>query len=58
MKLVHQILMVTLVTFFCACEKQKVFTEKDIQIIPKPAELKLSEGVFEFSEDTKFVVSQ
>lgn len=57
MKLVHQILMATLVTFFCACEKQKVFSEKDIQIIPKPAELRLSEGVFEFSEATKFVVT-
>ncbi|GGK23989.1 beta-hexosaminidase [Yeosuana aromativorans] len=57
MKLVHQILMATLLTVFFACEKQKMFTEKDIQIIPKPAELKLSEGAFEFSEATKFVVA-
>ena len=57
MKIVHQILAVIVFTIFCSCTKQKVFTEKDIQIIPKPAELELSKGVFEFSEDTKFVVA-
>ena len=57
MKTIYQILVVITVTVFCSCAKQKVFTEKDIQIIPKPAELKLSEGVFEFSENTKFVVA-
>ncbi|WP_111308339.1 glycoside hydrolase family 20 protein [Confluentibacter sediminis] len=57
MKTLHPILIAILVTVFCSCAKQKVFTEKDIQIIPKPVELKLSEGTFEFSEDTKFVVA-
>ena len=42
---------------FFSCAKEKVFTEKDIQIIPKPAELKLSQGIFEFSKETKFVIS-
>ena len=36
--------------------KVKIFTESDIQVIPKPAELKLNEGVFEFTKNTKFVV--
>ncbi|GGK20748.1 beta-hexosaminidase [Yeosuana aromativorans] len=57
MKTLKQILVVIVVVVFCSCAKQKVFTEKDIQIIPKPAELKLSEGAFEFSEATKFVVA-
>ena len=42
---------------FISCKKQhKVFTENDIKIIPKPVELILSEGVFEFAKNTKFVV--
>jgi hexosaminidase len=57
MKTLHQFLIAILLTVFCSCAKQKVFTEQDIQIIPKPAELKLTEGVFEFSKNTKFVVS-
>ncbi|MCF8272407.1 MAG: family 20 glycosylhydrolase [Flavobacteriaceae bacterium] len=57
MKTLHQILVVIVIIIFCSCAKQKVFTEKDIQIIPKPAELQLSNGVFEFSENTKFVVA-
>jgi hexosaminidase len=57
MKTSHQFLIAILLTVFCSCAKQKVFTEQDIQIIPKPAELKLTEGVFEFSKYTKFVVS-
>lgn len=57
MKTLKQILIVIVVAVFCSCAKQKVFTEKDIQIIPKPAELQLSDGIFEFSENTKFVVA-
>ncbi len=53
LKLVVVVLLVSLVS----CQKnQKVFTEKDINIIPKPVELNLSEGVFEFTKDTKFVI--
>ncbi|TEB40799.1 beta-N-acetylhexosaminidase, partial [Flavobacterium circumlabens] len=36
---------------------QKTYTEKDIQIIPKPTQLVVKEGVFKFSKETKFVVS-
>lgn len=48
-----------LVVSLCSCNsKVKTFTESDIQIIPKPVELKLNEGVFEFTENTKFVVDK
>jgi hexosaminidase len=34
---------------------QKVYTEKDIKIIPKPTQLVINKGVFEFSKSTKFI---
>lgn len=36
---------------------QKVYTEKDIQIIPKPNQLTVQPGTFEFSKNTVFVVT-
>ncbi|UUW07985.1 glycoside hydrolase family 20 protein [Flavobacterium plurextorum] len=36
---------------------QKVFTEKDIQIIPKPNQVVLQSGSFEFSKNTVFVAA-
>ncbi|TPG36167.1 family 20 glycosylhydrolase [Flavobacterium pectinovorum] len=36
---------------------QKVFTEKDIQIIPKPNQLLIQPGTFEFSKNTVFVAN-
>jgi len=36
---------------------QKVFTEKDIQIIPKPNQVLLQPGSFEFSKNTVFVAN-
>ncbi|WP_281635536.1 glycoside hydrolase family 20 protein [Flavobacterium marginilacus] len=55
-KLSSIILVIT--AFVCNfCFAQKVFTENDIQIIPKPASLKISEGVFEFSGNTKLVIT-
>ncbi|MDR7211830.1 family 20 glycosylhydrolase [Flavobacterium piscis] len=36
---------------------QKVFTENDIQIIPKPNQLVLQGGTFEFSKNTVFVAN-
>ena len=41
----------------CKTETPKVFTEADIQIIPKPQELSISEGSFVFNENTSFHVS-
>ena len=50
-------LTVILLVSLCSCNsKIKTFSESDIKIIPKPAELKLNEGVFEFTKNTKFVV--
>lgn len=36
---------------------QKIITEKDIQIIPKPNQLVIQPGTFEFSKNTVFVAS-
>ena len=36
---------------------QKVYTESDIRIIPKPSQTFIKTGVFEFTKDTKFVVN-
>ena len=41
----------------CTNRVEKTYTEKDIHIIPKPAELKLEKGSFEFTKETHFVVS-
>jgi len=57
MKHFSKIVVLILVIVLSSCSKSKVFTENDIQIIPKPAELKITEGVFEFSESTKFIVT-
>lgn len=57
MKTTNQILILILVIVFCSCSKEKIFTEKDIQIIPKPTEIKLSKGAFEFSKNTTFIVA-
>ena len=46
-----------LVILLSSCSKTKVFTENDIQIIPKPKELKITKGFFEFSKNTKFVAN-
>ncbi|WP_281337177.1 glycoside hydrolase family 20 protein [Flavobacterium eburneipallidum] len=34
-----------------------VFAQKDITIIPKPANIEVKEGVFQFSKDTKIIAS-
>ena len=50
------ILLTALIIVFVSCDKQKTVAEKAIHIIPKPAELKLTEGSFGFTETTSFVV--
>lgn len=57
MKRVNKSIVVLLLAICNLTMAQKVFTEKDIQIIPKPTELVLSEGVFEFTAKTKFVAT-
>ena len=41
----------------CKTESTKVFTEADIQLIPKPQELSINEGSFVFNKNTSFHVS-
>tara|TARA_R110002033_G_scaffold58464_5_gene108259 strand:- start:249456 stop:251780 length:2325 start_codon:yes stop_codon:yes gene_type:complete len=59
MKKLHQIIGIVLLTIFCSCtqNKPKTFTLNDIDIIPNPESLKLNEGIFEFSSETKFVAT-
>nr|WP_314898067.1 family 20 glycosylhydrolase [uncultured Flavobacterium sp.] len=40
-----------------SCFSQKIVAQKDINIFPKPVNLVLKEGVFQFSKNTKFVVN-
>ncbi|KJD31177.1 beta-N-acetylhexosaminidase [Tamlana nanhaiensis] len=46
-----------LIALCFACKEDKVFTEADINIIPKPKALQLNKGSFEFNDNTVFVVS-
>ncbi|MCL6296173.1 glycoside hydrolase family 20 protein [Jejuia spongiicola] len=54
MKLRALIIVLSLLIFSCSNKEAKVFTETDIQIIPKPERLKLGEGHFEFNKNTVF----
>ncbi|MCM4151144.1 beta-N-acetylhexosaminidase [Arenibacter sp. N53] len=47
------ILLVVLVG--CGEESRTIFTENDINIVPKPLEMKFSQGAFRFNKDTKLV---
>ncbi|WP_264524171.1 beta-N-acetylhexosaminidase [Flavobacterium sp. N502536] len=57
MKILKPIFVVLLLTFLSKAYSQKISVEKDIQIIPKPKQLVLKQGSFQFSATTKFVVS-
>ncbi|UMB55273.1 glycoside hydrolase family 20 protein [Lutibacter sp. A64] len=57
MKLIKTFLLVLLLAAIASCSKPKVFVESDIHIIPKPMELDLQQGVFEFTENTQIVVT-
>ncbi len=48
--------MIALLLFNVGKRQNKTYTEADIHIIPKPAEIEVNSGVFEFSEATLFVV--
>ncbi|TDU43051.1 hexosaminidase [Gelidibacter sediminis] len=61
MSVLKRILVLMLVVITASCQEKKetkVFTEADIAIIPKPVDLQLAEGVFEFNDDTQFVISE
>jgi len=52
------VLILLTITFSCQNSKEaKVFTEKDIVIIPKPVALTLEQGAFQFNKHTQFVIS-
>ncbi len=42
----------------CSSQVKKTFIVEDINIIPKPVSIKLSDGSFEFNKKTKIIVSQ
>lgn len=55
MRILKPFLIVFFLTVFNFGYSQKIYTEKDIQIIPKPTQLLITKGVFEFSKSTKFI---
>jgi hexosaminidase len=57
MKLFNKVLLLVLISTITSCSKSKVFTESDIHIIPKPAELHVQKGFFEFTTNTQIVVT-
>lgn len=54
MRILKPFLIVFFLTVLNAGYSQKIYTEKDIQIIPKPTTLLIQPGIFEFSKNTKF----
>jgi hexosaminidase len=55
MRILKPFLIVFFLTVFNFGYSQKIYTEKDIQIIPKPTQLLITKGIFEFSKSTKFI---
>ncbi|MCK0188351.1 family 20 glycosylhydrolase [Arenibacter sp. F20364] len=53
-------LSVFLLVFLVGCgeESKTIFAQSDINIVPKPTEVKFSPGAFRFTKDTKFVVEE
>ena len=50
------LLFLLLAVFGCSEKSKTVFSHEDIHIVPKPKDLTLNQGAFEFTPDTKFVV--
>ncbi|PAM91674.1 beta-N-acetylhexosaminidase [Flavobacterium sp. IR1] len=57
MKILKPFLVVLFLTAFNLGYSQKVYTEKDIKIIPKPVQVVINLGAFEFSKNTVFVAA-
>ncbi|WP_264530304.1 glycoside hydrolase family 20 protein [Flavobacterium sp. N502540] len=57
MRILKPVVIVFFLTLLSNAYSQKVNREKGIQIIPKPKQLVLKQGNFQFSATTKFVVS-
>ena len=57
MRILKSIVIVLFLTVFCHTYGQNGHAEKDIKIIPKPKQLVIKQGNFQFSAATKFVVN-
>jgi hexosaminidase len=55
MRTLKPLFVLIFLTVLTAGYSQKNYTEKDIKIIPKPTQLVINKGVFEFSKNTKFI---
>ncbi len=57
MRIIKSCLIIGFLALVTSSYAQKVYTENDIHIIPKPNQTLIKTGVFEFTKDTKFVVN-
>ena len=60
MNVLKQLLVLTVLTITVSCHKineTKVLTENNISVIPKPAHLEMKAGSFQFTQNTRFIVS-
>jgi hexosaminidase len=57
MRILKPWLVIILLTVLSSGYSQKIYTEKDIQIIPKPVQVVINKGAFEFSKNTRFVAN-
>ena len=57
MRIIKSCLIIGFLALVTSSYAQKVYTENDIRIIPKPNQTMIKAGVFEFTKDTKFVVN-
>ncbi|WP_306345555.1 MULTISPECIES: glycoside hydrolase family 20 protein [Aquimarina] len=48
---------ILLLVLGCKTNEERMYTEEDIKITPKPQMVKINPGVFEFNENTKFFIS-
>ena len=61
MSVIRKMLVLVLIAIMASCQENKepkVFTESDIAIIPKPVELTLQQGSFQFNDKTQFVIAE
>ena len=57
MRIIKSCLIICFLALVTSSYAQKVYTENDIHIIPKPNQTLIKTGFFEFTKDTKFVVN-
>lgn len=60
MSVLKKLVVLAVIAITWSCEENKInktFTEEEIAVIPKPAQLTLAEGSFQFGDDTQIVIS-